>query len=143
MRFAVFSVIYYTLFTLHVWNICIFCSLMWGFDFNQIWHECLFKNFLLWRSQNHEYLKFISSRFSKFIPSFPTVQSFNPMIKVISKKCWVTVRSPNFIKLKVSFCLIKHYHAQWSEGVTKPFWSYSKIVTAWDFLLSFGYIMIK
>ena len=33
--------------------------------------------------------------------------------------------------------------AQWSEGVTKPTKQYSKIDTAWDFLIVFGCIMIE
>ena len=35
------------------------------------------------------------------------------------------------------------YSAQWSEEVAKPIKQYSKIDTAYDFLITFGYTMIE
>ena len=34
-------------------------------------------------------------------------------------------------------------YSQWSEGGTKPIKQYSKIDTAWDYLMTFGGVMIE
>ena len=65
---------------------------------------------------------------------------------------------PDFLNISVTLCMTIAQqkeeeqrkwkleiapNAQWSEGVTKTSKQYSKIDTSWDFLSTFGCIMIK